>query len=184
MEQDSQQVVASLKMQVSNYETQLKKVEELALRDALTGLANRRKCEDRIEARIASGKVFCVTLIDLNRFKQVNDEYGHLAGDNLLQQFAQELRSSMRTTDLAGRWGGDEFIAVMECDAVGAKAQLERMRKWVFGKYTIRPGKGTGEVQLTVDAATGFAEFRPGDTLHSMIERADEAMYRDKTASR
>ncbi|MGA9529685.1 MAG: GGDEF domain-containing protein [Terriglobales bacterium] len=180
MGQDSEQVVENLKMQVSTYETRLKKVEEMALRDPLTGLANRRKSEDRIEARIAAGRPFCVMLLDLNRFKQVNDKYGHLAGDNLLQQFSQELRSSMRATDLVGRWGGDEFIVVMECDAAGAKAQLERMKKWVFGNYTIRPGKGTGEVQLAVDAATGFTEWQAGDTVHSMIERADAAMYREK----
>jgi len=184
MGQDSQQVVDKLKMQVSTYETRLKKVEELALHDPLTGLANRRKSEDRIESRIAAAQPFCVMLLDLNRFKQVNDQYGHLAGDNLLQQFAQELRSSMRTTDLVGRWGGDEFIVVMECDAAGAKAQLERMKKWVFGNYTIRPGKGTGEVHLTVDAATGIAYWHEGDTVQSMIERADAAMYRDKPAGR
>lgn len=184
MGQDSQQVVEKLKTQVSTYETRLKKVEELALHDPLTGLANRRKAEDRIESRIAAGQPFCVMLIDMNRFKDVNDKYGHLAGDNLLQQFSQELRSSVRTTDLVGRWGGDEFVAILECDAAGAKAQLERMKKWVFGNYTIRPGKGTGEVHLTVDAATGIAYWQAGDTLESMIERADAAMYRDKAAGR
>jgi diguanylate cyclase len=172
--------VEKLKTEVSTYETKLKKAEELALRDALTGLSNRRNVEERIEGRIASGQVFCVAVLDVNHLKQVNDKHGHLAGDSLLQQFAQELRSSSRSTDLVGRWGGDEFIVVMDCAVSGAITQMERMQKWVFGDYTIRPGKGTGEVKVHVDAAVGLAEWQRGETLKAVIERADAEMYKNK----
>lgn len=180
MEQDSSRLVEKLKTEVSTYETKLKKVEELASRDSLTGLANRRTVEERIEARIERGIVFCVVVIDLNYFKRINDEYGHLAGDSLLQQFAQELRTSMRATDLVGRWGGDEFIIVLDGNLAGAKVQIERIRKWVFGGYTIRPGKGTGEVKINVEAATGLAQWHPGETLQGVVERADAEMYTEK----
>jgi diguanylate cyclase (GGDEF)-like protein len=184
MKQESTSLVAQLKTEVSTYETKLKAVEELASRDSLTGLANRRNVEERIESRVAMDQPFCVLVVDLNRLKIINDTYGHLAGDNLLQQFAQELRSNFRSTDLVGRWGGDEFIVVMDCNSQGATAQIKRMQQWAFGNYTIRPGKGTGEVKVQVDGSSGLAEWQPGETTQSLIERADAAMYAQKALTR
>ena len=184
MEQESRKLVSQLRTDISSYETKLKEAEDLASRDSLTGLPNRRNVEERIESRIADGQGFCVVVVDVNHLKKVNDMHGHGAGDSLLQQFAQELRSSLRSTDLVGRWGGDEFIVVMGGDATGAQAQIERTEKWVFGDYTVRPGKGTGEVKINVDAAVGLAQWQPGETTQSVIERADAAMYAQKTLTR
>jgi diguanylate cyclase (GGDEF)-like protein len=184
MEVNSHQLLEKLQTEVSTYETKLKQVEELALRDGLTGLSNRRNLEERIEDRIARGEPFCVLMVDLNRLKLVNDQHGHLAGDNLLQQFAQELRSSSRSSDPVGRWGGDEFVVVMDGDANGARAQVERLKKWVFGEYTVRPGKGSAEVKVKVDAAVGLAQWQPGETMKSVVERADAEMYKQKEITR
>jgi diguanylate cyclase (GGDEF)-like protein len=180
MQEESHKLVANLQTEVNAYETKLKTVEELALRDSLTGLSNRRNMEERIETRIKRGHTFCVVMLDLNQFKQVNDRYGHLAGDSLLQQFAQELRSSVRSSDAVGRWGGDEFLLVLDADAAGARTQIGRLQKWVFGKYTIRPGKGSEEVKVNADAAIGLAEWRPGEGLTPLVERADAEMYKHK----
>jgi len=103
MAQESKKSVALLQAEVSTYETKLKAVEELALRDALTGLANRRNVEERIQWRIQHQQEFSVVILDLNYFKEVNDTYGHSAGDSLLKQFAQELRGCIRSSDLVGR---------------------------------------------------------------------------------
>ena len=184
MKAESQKLVANLQTEVSTYETKLKKAEELAVRDPLTGLSNRRNVEERIQDRIQRRQAFCVVMLDLNRLKQINDQHGHLAGDNLLQQFAQELRASLRSSDAVGRWGGDEFLVVLDGDATGARTQVERLQKWVFGQYTIRPGKGSKEVKANVDAAVGLAEWKPGEALTSLIERADAAMYKNKHQSR
>ena len=184
MEQDSHKLVSQLQSEVSTYETKLKEVEELALRDALTGLANRRNIEARIEQRIASQQPFCAAMLDVNKLKRVNDQHGHLAGDSLLQQFSQELRSAMRGSDLIGRWGGDEFMIVMDSDLAGATAQIERVNKWVFGEYTIRPGKGKGEVKVHVDAAIGLTQWKLGETLKDVVEHADAAMYKQKQKAR
>jgi diguanylate cyclase (GGDEF)-like protein len=180
MEEDSHQSIAQLHAEVSNYETKLKAAEELALRDTLTGLANRRNVEERIEWRIVNQKTFCVVVLDLNRFKLVNDRYGHLAGDSLLKQFSQELKANLRGTDLVGRWSGDEFIAVLDCDLPTAKSQIARMRQWVFGEYTLQLSPTAGKAKVTVDAAVGVAQWKPGETIHSVIERADIAMYEEK----
>ncbi len=184
MDQDSHQLVGQLKAQISTYEKKLQEVEELASRDSLTGLANRRNVEERIESRIASNQAFCIAMLDLNGFKRVNDEHGHVAGDSMLQQFAQELRSASRAGDVVGRWGGDEFMMVIDSYIEGATAQFERLQKWVFGEYTIRPGKGSGEVKIKVDAAIGLTPWQPGQTLKEIVEQADKAMYKRKEMTR
>jgi diguanylate cyclase (GGDEF)-like protein len=147
MNQDSHLLVESLQMEVSTYETKLKAAEELVLRDELTGLSNRRNVEERLASRISKGQAFCVVILDLDNFKQVNDTHGHLAGDNLLKQFAGELRSSSRTHDTVGRWGGDEFILVLDCNLSGAKVQLERTKKLTLGEYKIQLGAGSKETK-------------------------------------
>jgi diguanylate cyclase (GGDEF)-like protein len=179
MAQESKKSVALLQSEVSVYETKLKAAEALALRDVLTGLANRRNVEERIEWRIAQKQVFCLVVMDLNDFKEVNDTYGHLAGDSLLKQFAQELRGSIRSSDLVGRWSGDEFVVVLDSDLASAKAQIERVQNWVFGEYPIQPA-GKPEVKVKVEAAIGMAVWRAGQTLQQVIEYADAAMYEDK----
>jgi diguanylate cyclase (GGDEF)-like protein len=183
MERDSHESVAQLRAAVSTYETRLKAVETIALRDGLTGLSNRSNVEERIEWRIAQQQVFCLVILDLNRFKQVNDRYGHLAGDDLLKQFAQELRANLRSTDLVGRWGGDEFILVIDCDLPKALVQVERLQKWLFGEYTIQLGAGKGETKVHVDAALGLAQWQAGETLQEVMGRADAAMYQKKQSA-
>ena len=180
MEQESHQSVTQLQAEVSTYETKLKAAEQLALRDTLTGLANRRNVEQRIEWRIAHQQAFCVVMLDLDHFKQVNDRYGHLAGDSLLKQFSQELASNLRSTDLVGRWSGDEFIVVLDCDLASSKAQIERTRQWVLGEYTIQLGAGAGEARVIVEASIGVAQWQVGETIQEVIEHADTAMYKEK----
>ena len=184
MAEDSKKSVAQLRAEVSTYETRLRAVEELALRDSLTGLANRRNMEERIRDLIDKKQTFCVMSLDLNHLKQVNDSNGHLAGDNLLKQFAQELRSNLGSYGMPGRWGGDEFIVILNCDRIAADALLERVRKWVFGDYTLQTGAGKPEVKFRVEAAVGLAEWSPGKTMQQLIELADFAMYKDKQSTR
>jgi len=184
MEQESRQLVAHLQGEVSSYETKLKAAEELALRDALTGLANRRNVEERLQWRISNQKPFCVAILDLNKFKQVNDRYGHPAGDSLLKQFAHELSSHLRSSDLVGRWSGDEFIVVVDCDLAGASAQIERMRQWAFGDYTLQGVTDAAKAKVHIDAAIGLAQWRQGESVQEVIARADAAMYREKNLAR
>ena len=175
--------MAHLRAEVSTYETRLKAAENLALKDQLTNLANRRCIEERMQAYIESGREFCVAMIDINDFKQVNDSYGHVAGDDLLKQFAKELQTSMRAGDPVGRWGGDEFILAMTCDLQAAKAHIDRTRQWVCGKYTICGAKSP-PVVVQVTASIGAAAWRPGDSMKHLLAEADAAMYRDKNIVR
>jgi diguanylate cyclase (GGDEF)-like protein len=180
MAQDNRESVAQLQAKVSTYETKLKVAEQLALQDALTGLANRRTVEKRIEWRIADKQTFCVVMLDLDGFKQVNDTYGHPAGDGLLQQFSRELRSNIRSTDIVGRWGGDEFIVVLDCDLMTANSQVERVQRWVLGDYTIQTSLDSSKIKVKIEASIGVAQWQSGQTMQTLIASADSAMYRNK----
>jgi len=184
MAKDSHKSVAELRAEVSTYETRLKEVEELAVRDALTGLVNRRYIEDRLAVRIEHKQDFCLVMLDLNRFKPINDNHGHPVGDDLLKQFAQELRSNVRSSDTVGRWGGDEFILILDCPLAGAKIQIERIQKWVFGDYTLKLGPGSKEVKVKLDASIGVAQWQSGETMEQVIKQADASMYQDKQLAR
>jgi diguanylate cyclase (GGDEF)-like protein len=168
----------AMREQVSTYQAKLDEAEAIALRDALTALGSRLYVEGEIEKRIASAGMFCVVLIDIDGFKQVNDGHGHLAGDELLKQFAGELRSACRATDVIGRWGGDEFLLVFDCGMAEAETKTERLKKWICGSYIVH-GK-QGEVKLQVDASFGLAAHEAGEAMKQLLERADAAMYTEK----
>jgi len=171
-----------LRKEVSTYQAKLEEAEQIASADSLTGLRSRPFVEAHIERHIAAGSAFCVAILDINRFKAVNDEHGHLAGDELLQQFARELKSACRTTDIIGRWGGDEFIILMECGLEEAQAQSERLTKWICGNYTLQ--EDTNPIKLVVAASIGLAEHLANETSKELFARADVLMYKNKAASR
>ena len=178
MVKDSEGTIAQLRAQIASYESKLEEMEHIASEDPLTGLCNRRKVERHIETRVRSAKVFSVISLDLNGFKKLNDTYGHLAGDDLLKQFATELRTVFRAHDILGRVGGDEFIVLVDGDLSVATARLERIRRWVNGSYAV---KGTPDApKVNVSAAVGAAQWNPGESMRDVLGRADAAMYADK----
>jgi len=174
--------VAELRAQVSSYQTRLEEAEQLASRDPLTGLGSRQWVEGNIERRCSAEAPLCVAILDIDGFKQVNDEHGHLVGDELLKQFATELQSACRSTDMLGRWGGDEFILLLDCDKARAKTKIDRLREWVCGNYTVQGSDGP--IKLRVDASIGLAEHLPMETMKGLLARADAEMYKQKAASR
>jgi diguanylate cyclase (GGDEF)-like protein len=171
-----------LRAEVTSYQTRLEVAEEAASRDALTGVRCRLWVEGQIEQALHGAAPLCVAILDINEFKQVNDEHGHLIGDEVLKQFAQEMRGACRTTDVIGRWGGDEFILLLHCGMEEARAQIERLRKWVCGSYTIQGN--SNPIKLRVEASIGVAESFPGEQMKELIERADAEMYREKALMR
>jgi len=182
MAAEGKQAIASLRAEVSVYQVKLEEAEEFASRDVLTGLHNRFWVESQIEQRIRKGGPVSLAILDIDAFKSINDRYGHLVGDEMLQQFAKELGSASRSTDVIGRWGGDEFILVLNCGLREAEPQIERLRAWVCGDYTLQARSGA--MKLQVNASIGLAELAPGETMKDLLARADAAMYGRKAASR
>jgi diguanylate cyclase (GGDEF)-like protein len=152
----------------------------LATTDALTGLANRRTGEERLALEIARSQRYGypLTLIafDLNRFKQINDQFGHAAGDLVLTAFAHKLARTLRASDLAVRIGGDEFLAVLpECKVDQASSLISRLKPIEVTH------KGT---PLQVEFAAGAVGYKRGETLAQFVERADQRLYEQKRESK
>ena len=165
-------------------ELRVKELERLALLDHLTQLANRTYLEKEFLSRLAEMRrmdiPFGVLLMDVDHFKQVNDTYGHDAGDRVLQYLAGTLVSNARPFDLYGRWGGEEFLALFR--NVGAKELAdigERIRFLVENSYTVY-----GDTRLSVTVSAGATLARPDDTMESIVKRADKLLYECKHAGR
>jgi two-component system chemotaxis family response regulator WspR len=149
-----------------------------ASQDALTGLANRRSMDSHLEMCSKHETAFSVFYIDLNGFKKINDTYGHRAGDDLLRQVGERLRLAFRSTDIVGRWGGDEFVALVEPSIADAPRQVSRIAECFSKEFTISSG-GT-EQRVSAGAAVGVATWRPGETVTDVLQRADAEMYEQK----
>ncbi len=155
-----------------------------AAHDALTGLANRRSAEQRLEADHARAlrlpESLSVLMIDLDRFKQVNDRWGHAAGDRVLVATAQVLRDELRGADLGARYGGEEFLAILPSTAaVPAMEVAERIRAGI-AKQVVEGS--SGPIQVT--ASIGVATLDPSESAAALIARADAALYRAKAEGR
>ena len=160
-------------------------VERQALVDGLTGLPNRRQCEDTLANELARvdrfGGPLAVVVADLDWFKDVNDRYGHPAGDTVLREFAILLGETVRDVDLAGRWGGEEFILILPgTDLAGGAELAERVRVALAGRIVLA-ADGTA---IPVTASFGVAATPPAKTASELFAAADNAMYEAKRTGR
>jgi diguanylate cyclase (GGDEF)-like protein len=158
-------------------------VERQALIDGLTGLANRRATTDALSAEAARAQrlqtPLTVVLADLDGFKEVNDEYGHAVGDEVLRTFADVLRQTVRESDVAGRWGGEEFLLLLPgADQEGAVQLAERIR------VELADRSFPGAPELRVTASFGVAEYAPEANSEGLVVAADGALYRAKRAGK
>jgi diguanylate cyclase (GGDEF)-like protein len=162
----------------------VEQVSELARRDELTGLYNRRHIFDVLNnesnrVRRSPG-TFCVCIADIDFFKRVNDTYGHQAGDEVLCKVAQELEKSLRNIDCIGRYGGEEFLVILpQTDLSGGLIKSERMRKQV--EQLSFPDIAE-DFQITL--SIGMTEHIQNESMDNTILRADEALYRAKDEGR
>jgi two-component system cell cycle response regulator len=160
---------------------------ELAVTDPLTSLFNRRYMESHVgtlvERSAARGKALSVLILDIDYFKSINDTFGHDAGDDVLREFADRLKASIRGIDLACRYGGEEFVVVMPDTDLGVAALVaERIRRRIAGEpFPIDRGSRSIEVTISVGIA---ARLGPQDNASQMLKRADEALYRAKRDGR
>jgi diguanylate cyclase (GGDEF)-like protein len=148
----------------------------LSVIDPLTGLFNRRHIEQKLADEIARserhGHPLTVILFDLDSFKRVNDTHGHPAGDCVLRAFADRLRKATRGSDVAGRYGGDEFLIILpECRGEGVQ--------YVFNRLNELAVEVEGST-LPVLYSAGWANYLTGETLIELLTRADDALYVSK----
>ncbi|HKS81998.1 MAG TPA: GGDEF domain-containing protein [Candidatus Acidoferrales bacterium] len=149
---------------------------DLAMVDPLTGLYNRRYAERRLREEISRserrGYALTLVLFDLDKFKHINDQFGHPAGDAVLKEFGDRLGKAVRVADLAARLGGDEFMLLLtECDASQVPILLKRLE----GAEASLDGK-----TIPIGFSVGWKEYEPGESAPELFSAADRALYRDK----
>jgi len=166
------------------------RIRTLAFYDQLTGLANRTLLRDRLMHALAmgsrSGRHGALLFLDLDHFKEVNDTLGHEAGDTLLKEVGRRLQASVRQCDTVSRWGGDEFIVMLESLDSQAAVAIGQLRE-IGAKIQAEMNKPfrIGELVCPVTASIGATLFRdPGQSLDYLLKRADDAMYRAKNEGR
>ena len=158
-----------------------KQLEKLSITDRLTGLNNRLKLDRVIDeefarSRLESG-IFALILLDIDKFKSINDTYGHSVGDMVLIEFANLLSAGIRSEDVAGRWGGEEFLIICRnTDLNPAAALAESLRQ--------RVAEHSFPVIKNRTSSFGVSAYQNGDTIAAMLNRADSALYRAKENGR
>ncbi|HEV8658946.1 MAG TPA: diguanylate cyclase [Thermoanaerobaculia bacterium] len=155
---------------------QNEELQTLALTDELTGIANRRALFRAGQEVLSSGRCLSVVLFDLDRFKQINDTFGHLTGDHILADVAAAFKANTRYGDIIGRYGGDEFVLLLPDTGPDEARQISerimdkiRQLSWAIS-----------DRNLSVSAQSGLASSKPGTTLSDLLSQCDQALYRGK----
>jgi diguanylate cyclase (GGDEF)-like protein len=176
--------VKQLQRDLQEVNTKLEDIEELARHDDLTGVYNRRalmvsmeECRQRANT---SGEPLSICVIDLDLFKRYNDEFDHLTGDRVLQAFTQAARDGLRSSDVFGRYGGEEFVQILPRTALtGAMLDADRLRMRISA-LEIPFARAMGPLTISV----GVAQYKPGETIVETFARADGALYKAKQLGR
>jgi diguanylate cyclase (GGDEF)-like protein len=175
---------ASMRQCVPFQERRADEAQRAAAADELTGLSTYRVLRERlafeIERSKRSNEGFAVLFLDLDRFKQVNDQYGHEAGNDILRAVAEEIKNAVRASDVAARYGGDEFVVILtRTDLDGAARVAEALRAGIEGI-----GRRLGYPAGLITVSVGVAEFDQSEPEGDLLVSADRALYRAKAAGR
>lgn len=156
-------------------------------RDDLTGLFNarhlRERLEDCIDDMIVKGRKPALLFIDIDRFKEINEEHGHAAAGRVLHQMGRLIASLVRMDDVAFRYGGDEFVVLVDGADAGAKLVGERIRSSIE-EHVFRTLGLAGVVDVRITVSIGVRVIRPGDSATDLLDEADRAMFEAKRKSR
>ena len=155
--------------------------------DALTGIANRRSFDEALHRAVeeaeAQDRSFCLMMVDIDHFKSINDEHGHLIGDKVIKYVASTLKKMVRGADFVARFGGEEFgVVLVDTPEQGAMVVAENVRGAIESSRLKRTDTGgpIGKVSVSV----GIARYGKGDTAESLLDRADRALYSSKKNGR
>jgi diguanylate cyclase (GGDEF)-like protein/PAS domain S-box-containing protein len=159
-------------------------LEKTVLLDPLTGVGNRRHFEMKLKSAFVEQEnypqPFGLLFLDIDHFKQINDEIGHDAGDQVLRMVARTLQRNVRNDDTLARWGGEEFIVLLvNIDRKGLETAAEKLRILIENSHLTVNGK---EIHVTISIGATLAS--PADTITSLVQRADQKMYQSKQAGR
>jgi two-component system cell cycle response regulator len=157
---------------------------KFAFLDPASQVGNRRYLDQQLFQQLDQhskyGTLFGILLVDLDEFKNINDTYGHVAGDAALVTVAKTLSNCLRASDVLGRWGGDEFLVILPGITKDILADTSERCRVLVARSTV-PVEGS-QIQVTI--SVGAAMNAPGDSAESLMNRADEHLYRSKQSGR
>ena len=171
-------------LEIGRLQQELDQASELVRHDPLTGTLNRKGMDDALEREIARARrretPLCVGLLDVDNFKQLNDTYGHRAGDDALKHLADVIRENVRPQDSVARYGGEEFLVLLpDTDTEDAAAALTRLQRALTKRYFLADNK-----KLLITFSAGVTRIGDEEEAQGAIERADRAMYLAKRAGK
>lgn len=176
--------VASMEEEARTFQANIEDQRQKAMTDALTGLPNRAALSERLELEVARweryGGDLLLAVLDVDHFKRINDDFGHLAGDKVLKIIANELAKRVRKTDFIARFGGEEFVVLLPSTPLDGGQQLLDVLR---GAIEACPFHFKGE-RLSITCSAGLTAFREGERAETAFERADQALYRAKRGGR
>ena len=166
--------------------SKLEKYRKEAIEDPLTGIANRRNIEALMKSKIYEFQTlqipFAVAFLDIDNFKRINDTFGHDVGDEVLKMISRTLDRNVHKNDIIGRWGGEEFVAILSNIGIEEISQVAERMRILVEESSVRPNEGKDEIRVTI--SIGVTEVRNSDTVDSILKRADELMYESKQKGR
>lgn len=187
---EQEQIIGAVEV-FSNNQSLLKmkervhQLEKDIFRDALTRVGNRKLLELKINTALQeyhqNDLLFGLLFIDVDHFKSINDTYGHQAGDHVLQNVAESLARHLRNTDICGRWGGEEFIVLLQGVNLKSISYIAEKLRAMIASSVITTNEGA---QVSITASIGAAVVRDTDSMTSIVERADQLMYQSKQNGR
>lgn len=179
---DPASLIRAISLRVGRYRL----LDGLMVRDALTGLLNHSRIKEMLIAEVARSKrsnaPLSVAMIDLDQFKAINDEHGHMTGDRVIKSLARLLQERLRGSDLAGRYGGEEFLVILpDCEPAHASQLIEEIRKrFAQIRQFGAPQDAGGRVEFVASFSAGLAAFPLASTPDELIQAADAALYQAK----
>ena len=179
-----QSQLSSAETELRQQTTEIEKHLSKSMTDELTGLPNRRAFEDAISARINGWRrqrvPFTLMMLDIDHFKRVNDEYGHVAGDRVLCNMADAVKKALRKPDLVTRFGGEEFAVLLPYTSLDDAVYAAQMTLSAVASVVTR----FEETELRVTVSVGLASVLEGENATDLVKRADSALYASKNAGR
>ncbi|MBC7574712.1 MAG: GGDEF domain-containing protein, partial [Herminiimonas sp.] len=169
---------------IHELESKLEQLSELVREDQLTGSLNRRGLDDVFEREFArvdrQGNALCIAMLDLDDFKRLNDTHGHIAGDEALVHLVNLIKETLRTMDVVGRFGGEEFLIILPDTTLVLAAQtITRLQRELTKRIFM-----VNNERLLITFSAGVAARRAGETQTELIKRADAALYEAKKAGK
>lgn len=181
---DTHEDLLATRLELDHIKNELQETRQQLNEDALTGAQNRRAMDVVLAQEVArskrSGSKLSVAMVDIDHFKDVNDKYGHSAGDDLLLHITTVTKSVLREADTLVRYGGEEFLLILpESDTHGAEFVLDRLKQVIKKSPLIYEGK-----KISVTFSGGIAQLKTDENGHALVIRADNALYQAKQAGR